>query len=643
MVLPQFDLQGGLPLAAARCASVTALLSVFGALTFRVVVAPPALEHAPAGVGADTVRRLMRISWLSLVAAVLGLAVWLLVQSATMSDAGSLSETIASLPTVLTKTSFGHVLALQFAALLVTGLALGRRDSLPRQRAAFAAATVAVCLEAGHSHAASMYQGPSVLLWCDAVHLIASGAWLGGLAPLLVVILTTPAKTAAAAARWFSPMGKACVAALAGTALVQSWVLVSSIPGLVGTAYGWMIIVKLALFAVLIGFALANRYRFAPALLGAEPAHARRVLVRSIVLQTGAALAILFAAEVLSGLPPAMHLQALWPFAKTVSFEAVREDPDFRREVIEAALALDAGLALLAAAFALRRRRLPAAAVLAVVAWFAVPQFDLLLADAYPTSFYHSPTGFSSEIIAEGGTLFAQNCVACHGAGGAGDGVLANTLPVPPADLTASHLWMHSDGELFWWLAHGIRTPEGGQAMPGFGGKLDDDQRWALIDYVRAYNAGVAFHATGAWPVPVHAPGFSARCGADTLQLADLRGRFVRLVFGTLALVPPDSGGATTVVASGTAPPGTCVVRVASVAAAYAIVAGVPAGELDGTQFIIDAGGWLRAAQSPGRGPGWDDPTSLRAEIDGLRMHPVAAGTADMDHMDMRMNMKMPM
>ena len=643
-MVPPFDLQGGLPLAAARCAAVTGLLSVFGVLTFRVVVAPPALAHAPASVAADTTRRLMRITQLSLAAAVLGLAVWLLVQSATMSDAGLLTDVLAAVPTVLAKTAFGHVVALQLLALLATGLALGRRDRVPRQRAAFAAATVAVCLEAGHSHAASMYQGPSVLLWCDAVHLIASGAWLGGLAPLLMVILTAPAKTAAAAARWFSPMGKACVAALAATALVQSWVLVSSIPGLVGTAYGWMIIAKLALFAVLIGFALANRYRFAPALLGAEPAHARRVLVRSIVLQTGAALAVLFAAEVLSGLPPAMHLQALWPFAKTLSFEAVREDPDFRREVVEAALAVGAGLALLAAAFAWRRRRLPAAAVLAVAAWFAVPQFGLLLADAYPTSFYHSPTGFSSETIAEGGTLFAQNCVACHGAGGAGDGMLANSLPVPPADLTAAHLWMHSDGELFWWLAHGIGTPEGGQAMPGFAGKLDDDQRWALIDYVRAHNAGVAFHATGAWPVPVHAPGFSARCRAATRQLADLRGGFVRLVFGTLASAPPDVGGATTVVASGAAPPGTCVVRDESAAVAYAIVSGVSAGELDGTQFIIDAGGWLRAAQGPGRKPGWDDPKSLRAEIDGLRMHPVAAaGSPTMDHMDMKMNMKMPM
>ena len=32
--------------------------------------------------------------------------------------------------------------------------------------------------------------------------------------------------------------------------------------------------------------------------------------------------------------------------------------------------------------------------------------------------------------------LYRQNCVACHGTSGIGDGPLAADLPVPPADLT---------------------------------------------------------------------------------------------------------------------------------------------------------------------------------------------------------------
>ncbi len=81
---------------------------------------------------------------------------------------------------------------------------------------------------------------------------------------------------------------------------------------------------------------------------------------------------------------------------------------------------------------------------------------------------------------------------------------------MPPADLTAEHLWAHEDGELFWWLSHGIAAPDGSLAMPGFAAALTEDQRWALIDWVRANNAGVVWAATGAWPRPVQAPELQA-------------------------------------------------------------------------------------------------------------------------------------
>ncbi|MEJ0048599.1 MAG: CopD family protein [Rhodospirillales bacterium] len=94
-----------------------------------------------------------------------------------------------------------------------------------------------------------------------------------------------PPLAGAIAARWFSPLGKLCIAALSLSAAYQGWVLVASIPGLVGTAYGWVVLGKIVLFGVLLGFAAANRYRFAPALLRADPPAAKRVLVRSILVQ----------------------------------------------------------------------------------------------------------------------------------------------------------------------------------------------------------------------------------------------------------------------------------------------------------------------------------------------------------------------
>jgi mono/diheme cytochrome c family protein len=411
------------------------------------------------------------------------------------------------------------------------------------------------------------------------------------------------------------------------------------VPGLVGTAYGWVVLVKLGLFAVLLGFAAANRYRFAPALAQGQRA-ARQRLMRSLALQTAAGLAMVVAAAVLSDLPPAMHGQALWPFRQRFSLDTVHEDPDFMREVLEAAAALGGAGIVVLATLVWRRFRLASAAVAAVVAWFAVPHFSLLLVDAYPTSFYRSPTGFSAEAIVDGAGLFAGNCVACHGVHGAGDGVAAKSLKVPPADLTAPHLWMHADGELFWWLSHGIRSPEGAAAMPGFAGRLDEDQRWDLIDYIRANNAGVAFQADGSWPHQVQAPSFAAQCGKNTLQLSDMRGRFVRLVIGPVASAPASPDVTTVAAGEGPEPAGVCVAHDEKVAAAYGIVTGGQVAA--GSQFLIDGDGVLRAMQMPGAAMGWDEPMRLRQAIADLRAHklPAPQDADPMGGMDMK-NMKM--
>ena len=209
-------------------------------------------------------------------------------------------------------------------------------------------------------------------------------------------------------------------------------------------------------------------------------------------------------------------------------------------------------------------------------------------------------------------------------------------LPVPPADLTAGHLWMHSDGELFWWISHGIVTPQGAQAMPGFGGALGDDQVWAAIDFIRARNAGTAMHANGHWTHTIQAPGFGAACGERDIKSADLRGRFVRLEIGDMegaSAVP----GAVTVLAgkrSG-APPGLCVSEDETVPLAYGIVSGMDAAQLAGTIFLIDEAGWLRAMQPAGATPSWRNQAALSAEMTSLRAHAVAQDTAA--------PMKMPM
>jgi putative copper export protein len=151
-----------------------------------------------------------------------------------------------------------------------------------------------------------------VLLTTESLHLAAAGAWLGSLAPLLIVIGKLPADQGAIAARRFSPLGMLCAAALAATALIQGEFLIGGLARLVGSDYGLVALVKLAMLAALLGLAATNRFRYLPALTGSTGADARRRLRRNIGLETTVGLAAVLAAAFLSSLPPARHAQAAW-------------------------------------------------------------------------------------------------------------------------------------------------------------------------------------------------------------------------------------------------------------------------------------------------------------------------------------------
>ena len=152
--------------------------------------------------------------------------------------------------------------------------------------------------------------GVGPLAGVEAVHLLAAGAWLGGLVPLALVVGTAPPAVGAAPCRWFSPSGKASVVAMVASAAWQGCVLVGSLSGLVGTRYGWMVLAKITLFGVLFGFAWVNRYHLAPALArGDRQAPARRALLASLALQTGVGIVTVAVAIVLSSLQPAVDEQ----------------------------------------------------------------------------------------------------------------------------------------------------------------------------------------------------------------------------------------------------------------------------------------------------------------------------------------------
>ena len=295
-------LGAGPALLLARATVIATLLSLGGALLFGALVAPKALARMPRDDAGRVGRALAGWTWFVLGAAGAGLALWTLLQTAQFAGTSRIGDTLLELGPVLIGTVFGHVVLLQAMLLAATCVVMAAR---PRAHAAASCLALAcVASEAGHGHAMAIGGPFSPLLGLNALHLVAASLWIGGLPPFLLIVWLTPPACGQIAARWFSPIGKIAVCALAASALLQAARLVGSPGALFATAYGWMVLAKTALFAGLLGLALLNRYVLATKLKGSLAGPARRRLMASVAVQSLLGLAAILAATVLSALPP---------------------------------------------------------------------------------------------------------------------------------------------------------------------------------------------------------------------------------------------------------------------------------------------------------------------------------------------------
>src|SRR6266403_472736 len=107
----------------------------------------------------------------------------------------------------------------------------------------------------------------------NAAHLLAAGAWLGGLVPLGFILLDysrgdgEPIVDVDPILLRFSSMGYVAVATLIVSGLVNSWFLVGSVSSLLKTPYGQILLGKLALFAAMLALAAANRFWLVPRMI----------------------------------------------------------------------------------------------------------------------------------------------------------------------------------------------------------------------------------------------------------------------------------------------------------------------------------------------------------------------------------------
>jgi mono/diheme cytochrome c family protein len=394
---------------------------------------------------------------------------------------------------------------------------------------------------------------------------------------------------------------------------------------LLTTGYGLLVLVKVALLATPVPLWLRWRRL---GLSGAGVSIPHRV--RWFAFMAMALAPSLF----LDVWTPAIRMNPLWPISWTTSLEVVAADPVIRIQLLRSLYWLAPAALLLIAStllrFRMRRLWWVGLGLSAMVIWWKWPDLGPLVVPAYPTTYFQSPTGFAAASITHGEALYRDHCAGCHGRDGRGDGSAAGVLPRPPADLTARHLWMHADGELFWWISHGIDGQDGSKLMPGFSRSLGEVGVWNVIDYVRARNGGFVRAAQGHWSPTLLAPDFPALCadGHDR-SLSELRSKPVRLVIGKALTA---NTGITTVSVANSPPINAsrndlCVAD-RSISTAYAIVAGLSEADVEGSEFLIDRHGWLRELQRPATPAAWDDSDRLARALWSLDAVPIGASAA---------------
>jgi copper transport protein len=146
-----------------------------------------------------------------------------------------------------------------------------------------AAAAAAVHVDAGHAAAASW---PGVMVGVQGLHFLAAGAWLGGLAALLVGVGRRPGAAEAAAARRYGTGAAIALAVVVVSGVVRAAEAVGGWGLLVDTEYGRLVLAKSVLVVVLGALGAVNHYRNVPA-AGSTVRGLRRVGAAELAVAAG--------------------------------------------------------------------------------------------------------------------------------------------------------------------------------------------------------------------------------------------------------------------------------------------------------------------------------------------------------------------
>jgi copper resistance protein D len=315
----------GDPLAYVRAVHFAATIIAAGVVIFDVAVAAPAFAAAANTPDyPDLSRGIARLRsrwawlvWTSLAVAAVSGAIWLVLLAADIY-AAPIAQIWrdGGMWTVASETRFGQMLLVRLAAagLLAASLPMRRRGADRRLWSAGAIVLAIVVLIGpawtGHAGATPGIAGEFPLT-ADALHLLAAGAWLGGLPPLAMLLAAAwrgkePRWTAITtiAVQRFSLLGMISVGALLASGIINSYYQVATVSNLFATTYGQLVLIKIAVFAAMVALASVNRFYLTPRLATASTV---RWLYRTSLAETGLGFAAVAVVGFLGAMAPSSH------------------------------------------------------------------------------------------------------------------------------------------------------------------------------------------------------------------------------------------------------------------------------------------------------------------------------------------------
>lgn len=370
-------------------------------------------------------------------------------------------------------------------------------------------------------------------------HVLGMSVWLGGL-PFWVAYVVDAMKEADADARGrlravlvtFSSMAMSCMLVLVGSGVALAWVYFNSAGDLLGTRYGAILCAKVVLLAGVLMIANRIRSKVLPALTGVGAGASLPSAARWVSVELALAAAVAGLGVLIGQTTPAIHDQPVWLFGRRLSLEATWPDSETAVVALTAVIAAAISGAWLLTSW--RRLGLPGRMLLGATALTATgAALWMSSVPAYRDTYRRSTVPYMTVSIAQGMQRFGELCTDCHGLGGLGDGKSAGKLLKPPANLSEPHTALHTAGDMFWWMSQGI--PESG--MPGFAAQLDEQARWDVVNFLRAFSEGFQARTLDIEVVPdgpwLGAPNFYLEGEAEGLvELKDYRERSnVLLVF----------------------------------------------------------------------------------------------------------------